>query len=45
MGGREDGDWGSMLEIVNVAAVLAGGVGCGGHDSNNDRKLREKRKR
>lgn len=45
MGGREDGNGGSMLEIVDVAAVLAGGVGFGGHDSNNDRKLRERRKR
>jgi hypothetical protein len=34
-----------MLEIVNVAAVLARGVRCGGHDSKNDRKLlRETRK-
>jgi hypothetical protein len=45
MGGREDGNGGSMLEIVDVVVVLAGGVGWGGHDSNNDRKLREKRKR
>jgi hypothetical protein len=41
MGGRQDGNGGSMLEIIDVAAVLARGAGCAGHDWNNERKLRE----
>jgi hypothetical protein len=32
MGGRDDGNRSRMLIIVDVVAVVARGVGCGGHD-------------
>lgn len=32
MGRSEDGDGSSMFILVNVVAVAARGVGCGGHD-------------